>query len=126
MATQKLHIAIKRVYDEAEPEDGTRILVDRLWPRGLSKERAHVDLWLKELAPSNELRKWFGHEPDKFAEFRRRYEAELRSPEARAELQQLEDRAKQGPITLVFAAHDVEHNDAVVLRDHLQQALKRG
>jgi len=126
MVAQKPHIAIKRVYEEPEPEDGTRILVDRLWPRGISKERAHVDLWLKELAPSNELRKWFGHEPEKFAEFRRRYEAELRSAEAQAALQQLEERAKQGPITLLFAAHDAEHNNAVVLRDQLQQALKRG
>ena len=125
MATQQPHIAIKRVYDEAEPTDGTRILVDRLWPRGLSKERAHIDTWLKELAPSNELRKWFGHEPEKFAEFRRRYEAELRSAEAQAALKQMEDRAKQGPVTLVFAAHDAEHNNAVVLRDQLQQALKR-
>lgn len=126
MATQKPHIAIKRVYDEPESAGGTRILVDRLWPRGLSKERAHVDLWLKELAPSNELRQWFGHEPEKFTEFRHRYEAELRSAEAQAAMQQLEDRAKQGPITLVFAAHDVEHNNAVVLRDRLQQALKHG
>lgn len=126
MVTQQPHIAIKRAYDEPEPKDGARILVDQLWPRGLSKEQAHIDIWLKELAPSNELRKWFGHEPEKFAEFRRRYEAELHSAEAQTALKQLEDRAKQGPVTLVFAAHDVEHNNAVVLRDQLQQALKHG
>lgn len=124
MATQEPQIAIKRVYDEPEPKDGTRVLVDRLWPRGLSKERAHVDSWLKELAPSNELRKWFGHEPEKFAEFRRRYEEELRSAEAEVALKQLEDKAKQGPVTLVFATHEVEHNNAVVLQAYLQQALK--
>lgn len=125
MAAKKPQIAIKRVYDEPEPQDGARVLVDRLWPRGISKERAHIDVWLKDLAPSNELRKWFGHEPEKFAEFRRRYEAELRSEDAQAALRQLEDKAKQGPVTLVFAAHDVEHNNAVVLREYLQQALKR-
>lgn len=124
MTTQKPQIAIKRVYDEPEPQDGTRVLVDRLWPRGISKERAHIDAWLKDLAPSNELRKWFGHEPEKFAEFRRRYEAELRSEEAQAALRQLEDKAKQGPLTLVFAAHDIEHNNAVVLREYLQHALR--
>jgi uncharacterized protein YeaO (DUF488 family) len=71
--------ALKRVYDEPEPSDGTRVLVDRLWPRGLSRERAHIDLWLKEIAPSRELRTWFGHDPEKFAEFRDRYETELAS-----------------------------------------------
>src|SRR5690242_19724858 len=101
MAAKKPQIAIKRVYNEHEPKDGARVLVDRLWPRGISKERAHIDVWLKELAPSNELRKWFGHEPEKFAEFRRRYEAELRSEEAQAALRQLEDKARQGPLTLV-------------------------
>src|SRR5438477_13217891 len=103
MAKQKLQIALKRVYDEPEPSDGTRVLVDRLWPRGLSRERAHVDLWLKEIAPSNELRKWFGHDPEKFAEFRRRYENELTSETGQAALAKLRDLAKQGPITLVLA-----------------------
>ena len=117
MANQKLQIALKRVYEEPEPSDGTRVLVDRLWPRGLSKERARVDLWLKEVAPSNELRKWFGHEPEKFAEFRRRYEAELASEGAQEALAKLQDMAKRGLLTLVFAAHDTEHNNAVVLRD---------
>ncbi len=119
MAKRGFTVAIKRVYDQPEPGDGTRILVDRLWPRGLSKERAKVDAWLKEVAPSNDLRKWFGHDPEKFAEFRRRYEAELASGPGQEALARLRDLARQGPVTLVFAAHDSEHNDAVVLRDVL-------
>ena len=117
MAKRTLHIAIKRAYDEPTPEDGTRILVDRLWPRGLSKEQAHIDVWLKEIAPSNELRKWFGHDPEKFAEFRSRYKAELASGEAIDALGRLHELARQGPVTLLYAAHDTEHNNAVVLRD---------
>lgn len=121
MAKPGFTVAIKRVYDQPEPGDGTRILVDRLWPRGLSKERAKVDIWLKEVAPSNELRKWFGHDPEKFAEFRRRYEAELESESGQEALARMRDLARQGPVTLVFAAHDNEHNNAVVLRDLLQK-----
>ncbi len=121
MPKQLLHIALKRVYDEPTEDDGKRVLVDRLWPRGLSKERARVDLWLKEVAPSSELRKWFGHEPEKFAEFRRRYEAELEAEVAQTKLAELRDMAKREHITLVFAAHDTEHNNAVVLRDLLLQ-----
>src|SRR5690349_11332104 len=119
MAEQNLKIALKRVYDDPEPDDGTRVLVDRLWPRGLSKERARVDLWLKEIAPSNELRKWFGHDPEKFAEFRRRYEAELASESGQEALAKLRDMARREPITLVFSARDTEHNNAVVLRELL-------
>ena len=119
MTKQGLMVALKRVYDEPEPGDGTRVLVERLWPRGLSKERAHVDLWLKEIAPSHELRAWFGHDPEKFAEFRRRYETELASETGQAALAKLRDLAKQGPVTLVFAAHDTEHSNAVILRDLL-------
>ena len=121
MVKQKMMIALKRVYDEPEPSDGTRVLVDRLWPRGLSKERARVDLWLKEIAPSSELRTWFGHDPEKFAEFRRRYEAELAAETGHSALMKLRDLAKQGPVTLVFAAHDTEHANAIVLRDLLLQ-----
>ncbi len=119
MAKQGVIVALKRVYDKPEPSDGTRVLVDRLWPRGLSKERAHVDLWLKEIAPSRELRTWFGHDPEKFAEFRRRYEAELASEIGQMALTKLRELATQGPITLVFAAHDTEHANAVVLCDLL-------
>ena len=122
MTQQQLMIALKRVYDEPEPGDGTRVLVERLWPRGLSRERAHVDLWLKDIAPSRELRTWFGHDPQKFPEFRRRYEAELASPSGQAALARLRELAKRGPMTLVFAAHDTEHNNAVVLRDLLLHA----
>lgn len=115
----KLHVpvALKRVYDEPASSDGARVLVERLWPRGLSKARAHIDLWLKEVAPSHELRTWFGHDPEKFVEFRRRYEAELASGAGQSALSTLRDLLREGPLTLVFAAHDVEHTNAVVLRD---------
>ena len=119
MTKQELMVALKRVYDEPAPSDGTRVLVERLWPRGLSKERAHIDLWLKEIAPSKELRTWFGHDPEKFTEFRRRYEAELATESGQEALATLRNLAKQGPVTLVFAAHDAEHTNAVVLHDLL-------
>ncbi len=119
MTTHKVTVALKRVYDEPELSDGTRVLVERLWPRGFSKKRAHVDLWLKEIAPSTELRQWYAHDPTKFAEFRRRYETELASETGQAALAQLRELAKQGPLTLVFAAHDVEHANAIVLHDLL-------
>ncbi len=122
MAKQQVRIVLKRVYDEPDPGDGTRVLVERLWPRGLSKERAHVDVWLKEIAPSRELRTWYGHDPEKFAEFRRRYEIELASQTGQAALARLRGLVKQGPVTLVFAAHDTEHTNAVVLRDLLLHA----
>ncbi|BCL77693.1 DUF488 family protein [Ktedonobacteria bacterium brp13] len=119
MTKQKVMVALKRVYDESAPDDGTRVLVERLWPRGLSKERVHIDLWLKEIAPSRELRIWFGHDPEKFAEFRRRYEAELASQAGQAALTKLREQARQGPVTLVFATRDTEHSNATVLRDLL-------
>ena len=119
MSQHESKIALKRVYEPAETQDGTRVLVDRLWPRGLSKERAHVDIWLKEVAPGNELRRWFSHDPDKFADFKRRYEAELATASGKEAISQLRDLLKRGPVTLVFAAHDTEHNNAVVLRDLL-------
>ena len=119
MTKQELMVALKRVYDEPAPSDGTRVLVERLWPRGLSKERGHIDLWLKEIAPSKELRTWFGHDPEKFAEFRRRYEAELAAESGQEALATLRNLAKQGPVTLVFAAHDTQHTNAVVLHDLL-------
>ena len=119
MTKRSFTVALKRVYDEPEPGDGTRVLVDRLWPRGLSKERAHIDLWLKEIAPSRELRTWFGHDPEKFAEFRRRYENEIASETGQTALVKLRDLAMQSPVTLVFAARDTEHANAVVLRDLL-------
>jgi len=108
-------IRLKRAYDPAEPEDGTRILVDRLWPRGLSRDAAKVDHWLKDVAPSTELRRWFGHDPAKWAEFRRRYDAELAHNPALEELRALMRRDKH--VTLLSGARDVERNNAVVLRD---------
>ena len=108
-------IRLKRVYDPPEPEDGTRILVDRLWPRGLSRGEAKVDQWLKEVAPSAELRRWFGHDPAKWDEFRKRYKAELARNPSLEELRAMIRRERR--VTLLFGARDVEHNNAVVLRD---------
>lgn len=122
MVEQYVRIALKRVYSEPDLGDGTRVLVERLWPRGLSKERAHVDIWLKEIAPSHELRTCYGHDPEKFAEFRRRYEIELASQSGQAALARLRELAKQGPVTLVIAAHDTEQSNAAVLRDLLLHA----
>ena len=121
MTQHTLHVALKRVYDEAAPQDGQRVLVERLWPRGLSKEKAQLNLWLKEVAPSNELRKWFGHDPEKFAEFRRRYETELQSAEGQQALNKLREMEQQGQLTLLFAARDTEHNNATVIRELLQK-----
>ena len=110
---------LKRAYDPAEPGDGYRVLVDRLWPRGVSKERARLDEWARELAPSAELRTWFGHDPERFAEFERRYRAEL-APHGE-KLDELRRRAREGTLTLVYAARDEEHNDAVVLAELLRE-----
>lgn len=109
-----MHIKIKRVYLQPNEEDGTRILVDRLWPRGLTKEKASVDLWLKEIAPSTELRTWFGHDPDKWKEFQTRYGAELRRNTEQVSL--LKQKAEKGMVTLLYGAKDEEHNEAVVLQ----------
>ncbi len=110
-------VKTKRIYDPPAADDGTRILVDRLWPRGLTKEDARIDEWLKEIAPSNELRKWFGHDPDKWAEFSRKYLEELR--QRGLLLEELKSKAKRGTVTLLFAAKDAEHNNAVVLKELL-------
>lgn len=111
------NIQLKRAYQAASAEDGTRILIDRLWPRGVKKTDAAIDLWAKELAPSTDLRQWFGHDPERWSEFCRRYADEVRQhPEALAEVAGL---ARQGLVTLVFAAHDEERNNAVVVRDLL-------
>jgi uncharacterized protein YeaO (DUF488 family) len=112
------NIRLKRAYEPPAEEDGTRVLVDRLWPRGVKKSAAAIDLWIKDIAPSAELRRWFAHDPERWPEFRRRYEDELRrKPEAVAQLRAL---AGRGPLTLVFAARDEARNDAVVLRDLLR------
>ena len=124
MSKHEHRVALKRAYEEADANDGTRVLVDRLWPRGLSKERARVDAWLKEVAPSDELRRWFGHDPDKFAEFRKRYEAELASESGKEAMAKLGELVKRGHVTLLFAARDMEHNNAVVLRDVLMKSIE--
>jgi uncharacterized protein YeaO (DUF488 family) len=111
------HVRLKRAYEPPHADDGARILVDRLWPRGVTKAAASVDRWMKDLAPSAELRQWFGHDPARWNEVRRRYAAEVRArPELLDELRAL---ARNGVVTLVYAARDEEHNDAVVLRDVL-------
>ena len=111
------NVRLKRAYEPAAPDDGTRILIDRLWPRGVKKVDAALDHWVKELAPSTELRKWFGHDPARWEEFRRRYAEEVhRHPD---QLEHLRALARQGPITLVSSAHDEAHHDAVVLRELL-------
>lgn len=111
-------IRLKRAYEDPTPDDGLRILVERLWPRGLSKERAAVNLWLKDIAPSPELRRWFGHDPTKWEEFQQRYWAELdANRDAVAELWQ---KAKKGPITFIYAARDEQHNGALALKEYLR------
>lgn len=114
-----MHIIIKRVYETPSKEDGNRILIDRLWPRGLTKEKAKIDLWLKEIAPTTELRKWFGHDPSKWTEFQKRYVAEIKKNVAVTS--QLEKQLKKGKVTLVYGAKDEEHNDAVVLKEYLEK-----
>ena len=111
------NIRIKRAYEEPDREDGTRILVDRLWPRGLTKEKASVDLWLKDVAPSTELRKWFGHDPGKWEEFRSRYKEELKRNKEPLSL--LRQETAKGVVTLVYGAKDEEHNEAVILQELL-------
>jgi len=110
-------VKTKRVYEPRKASDGTRILVDRLWPRGLSKKKAAINEWMKDVAPSDTLRKWFGHDPAKWSEFRTRYRAELkRKPE---QLKRLRALARGGSVTLVYSAHDEKHNNAVALRNVL-------
>lgn len=113
-----MNIQIKRVYEEPSAKDGTRILVDRLWPRGLTKEKAKVDLWLKDVAPSTELRKWFAHDPEKWAGFRTRYREELKSK--KEQLTEIKQEAAKRTVTLVYGARDEQHNEAVVLQELLE------
>ncbi len=111
-------IKLKRAYEQPSRNDGERILVERLWPRGLTKERASVDLWLKDVAPSPELRKWFGHDPARWKQFQQRYREELR--EKKDALKLLRQKNREGTVTLVYGARDEEHNSAVVLKKYLQ------
>ena len=118
-----MSIQIKRAYEPASPDDGHRVLIDRLWPRGVSRKDAEIDDWIKELAPSSELRQWFGHDPRRFEEFRRRYIEELR--DERPRLAALRRRARDGTLTLVYSAQGTEHNDAVVLAEILRRGLPK-
>lgn len=113
-------LALKRIYEEPSPEDGYRVLVDRLWPRGISKEKARLDGWLKEIAPSDHLRRWVHEDPDgRWGEFRRRYLSDL--AEHREELRPLAERAREGRVTLLYASKDEERNNAVVVKEYLEQ-----
>ncbi len=110
-------IKIKRIYDPASPEDGKRVYIDRLWPRGMKKEEVKIDEWVKEISPSDTLRKWFGHDPSKYAEFKRRYAKEL---EKHSEiLERIRKKGKRGIVTLLFSARDAEHNNATVMKEIL-------
>jgi uncharacterized protein YeaO (DUF488 family) len=114
-------VTLKRVYEEASDSDGTRILVDRLWPRGLTKEKAKVDVWLKEIAPTTELRKWFNHEPSKWPEFQKRYRAEI--SDSIDAVSTLKKYLASGKVTIVYGAKDEEHNDAVVIKQYLDEEV---
>ena len=118
-------LAVKRVYATPEPGDGARILVDRLWPRGIARDKARIDLWLKDLAPSNALRKRFHGKPEDWDAFRAAYAAELESPTAQAAVKELLERLRAGPVTLLYAARDERHNNAVALKAWLERRAKR-
>ena len=116
-----MKLKIKRVYETPAEKDGVRILVDRLWPRGLTKEKARVDLWMKEIAPSNGLRRWFAHDPAKWSEFKTRYHAELKKNGEQVAC--LKQAMSEGPVTLLYGAKDEEHNEAVVLQELLSHGV---
>jgi len=110
-----MSLALKRIYEKSDTNDGIRILVDRLWPRGLTKEKANVDIWLKDIAPSTELRKWFHHDPEKWKAFKQKYVSELNNNQEG--VRYLKEQIKKGKVTLLYASKDEEHNEAVVLKD---------
>ena len=112
-------IRTKRIYQESSPQDGERILVDRVWPRGMKKEEVNIDDWYKALAPSTDLRKWFGHDPEKWGKFRQRYRSELQDQEKEALLRKLADKSKAGTVTLLYGSKDTDHNNAVALKSFI-------
>lgn len=116
-------VRLRRAYDDPTPDDGHRVLVDRVWPRGRTKTQLRLDAWARDLGPSTELRKFFGHDPTRWQEFQKRYRAELADPDRATALDALAERARRGSLTLVFGAHDAEHNQAVVIADELEQRL---
>ena len=118
-----MQIWLKRAYDKPEPMDGTRVLVDRLWPRGLKKEDARLNVWLKEIAPSDDLRKWFGHDTDKWDEFKKRYAGELKGNEEA--VKKLREIIEGGRVTLIYGAKDEQHNNAVVLKQYMEEGSIR-
>lgn len=118
-------IKLKRAYESTGKGDGYRILIDRLWPRGIKKEDLLLDEWAKELAPSSELRKKFGHDPANWKEFQTKYRMELRAPSAKTKVESLSKLARKSVVTLIYSAHDKEHNDAVVLKDVIERATKK-
>ena len=122
--TASANISLQRAYDEPTPDDGYRVLVDRVWPRGRTKEHLRLDEWARDLGPSTPLRKWFGHDPARWTEFQLRYHAELADPGRARTLDELAKRARRARVTLVFGAHDAEHNQARVIADELERRLK--
>jgi uncharacterized protein YeaO (DUF488 family) len=116
-----MQIRLRRVYDDPSPDDGVRVLVDRVWPRGMTKSEARLDEWLKDVAPSTQLRRWYGHRPERFTEFRDRYLAELADPNRAAALEHLRTLLVQGPVTLLTATRDVTHSQAAVLAELLHR-----
>jgi uncharacterized protein YeaO (DUF488 family) len=114
-------VKTKRIYDPASPDDGRRILIDRLWPRGIKKEEAKIDEWLRDIAPSAELRKWFSHDPEKWQEFKNKYKKELKGKDKLELLEQLKKTAKKEKVTVLFSAKDIAHNNAVVLKELLEE-----
>ncbi|MEV5651157.1 DUF488 family protein [Nocardia sp. NPDC052254] len=119
MARTRPQVRVRRIYDDPSPDDGTRVLVDRIWPRGVSKERAHLDEWCKRIAPSTELRKWYGHDPQRFDGFGRRYRDELRDPERAVELDHLRELVRRGTLTLLSATKRIDISEAAVLAELL-------
>jgi uncharacterized protein YeaO (DUF488 family) len=120
MVTKKAEVRLGRVYDEPAREDGVRVLVDRVWPRGLSKDKAHLDEWCKQVAPSTDLRKWYAHDPERFAEFSRRYKSELQGPEQARELERLRGLSRDRTVTLLTATKDVHISQAAVLAEMIR------
>ncbi|MEU6558512.1 DUF488 domain-containing protein [Nocardia nova] len=119
MGSTRPRVRVRRIYDDPSPDDGARVLVDRIWPRGVSKERAHLDEWCKQIAPSTELRKWYAHDPERFEEFDRRYRDELRDPERAAEMDHLRALAQDGTLTLLSATKRIDISEAAVLAELL-------
>ena len=117
-----MDVRLKRAYERPAAADGYRVLIDRIWPRGVTREDAHLDEWARELAPSGELRRWFGHDPARFEEFRRRYAEELGAQQGK--VRELRRRARKGALTLVYGARDTKHNDAVVLAEILRRGRR--